>query len=280
MTPPGRMLATGVLPLLLALLLSRVATAPQDVPAFSTMPLVPTSCTQPPTFAPGYERRPGYVVPRAGGFWFDSDAWIEGAVCTPGTLKITAEPQLGGDEPPRLTVVLDQEFLAAPAFERSTTVSVRVERPGRLLLGFFNDYYLADVRVATLRDITFTGAGCSDLTDVDVPFESAGQWFPEARVATLVRAQPMTVVPCGPGRLTMTVQGREGNHAFPVLEVRQGATHLTTIRTSLQWQPVELNLTGAPATITVTNPYGKTLANRNLTVQRLEFVPDGRPAVP
>ena len=172
-----------------------------------------------------------------------------------------------------MTVVLDGAVIAAPAFNRERTVSVSIPKSGRLFLGYFNDYYLADVRVATLRDVDFIAPTCDGFESVVVPKETGGAWNEVAHVATLVQAVPMTLTPCAAGTLSMRAIGREGQSAFPELQFQQAGKALTTLTTSAEFQKVSLEVGAAPLTITLTNPYGETLADRNLNVRRLEFIP-------
>ena len=270
-----RGLALAALPLAASLALGLVALRPAPPPAFkaSTLPL---TCQHPPVFTPGYQRRPNYVVPQAEGFRFRSESWVEADVCSAGTLSVTAAGELGGDELPQLTVVLGTSVLATPRFDRQRRVSMAIPGPGRVILGYFNDYYLADVRVATLRDVALVSPTCKGFKSVNVPVESAGIWYPEAHVASLVHSPPMTLLPCAAGRLTLRALGREGNGAFPLLVFRQGGQVIKTQPTDLTWQELSLEVTAAPLTIAVGNPYGKTLADRNLNVSQISFTPDVR----
>ncbi|CAM3515789.1 hypothetical protein [Deinococcus frigens] len=274
MKPLLRALTLGMGPVVVAAGLGMVGRQNVQVRELSVPPMRAEACTQPPIFKPGYQRRDNYVIPQGTGFKFDSDAWIEADLCSPGTLKITADGDLAGDEDPQLTVVLDATVLASPRFNQERTASVNVPHAGRIYLGFFNDYYLADVRVATLRDIKLTAPDCNGFKSVNVPKESAGNWYPEASAATLVRDMPMTLIPCAAGKLTMRVQGREGNGAFPILTFKQGRKVVKVLQTTSNFQQVRLPLKADLATITVSNAYNETLANRNLNVRRLEFVPD------
>lgn len=269
-----RALALGSGPVIVTMGLGVLGDQNVQANELSMPPMRAGACTQPPIFKPGYQRRDNYVIPQGDGFKFDSDAWVEADLCSPGTLKITADGDLAGDEDPQLTVVLDATVLAAPRFNKERMVSITVPHAGRIYLGFFNDYYLADVRVATLRDIKFIAPECQGFNSINVPTESAGSWYPEARTAYLVRDPPMTLTPCAAGELTMQVQGREGNGAFPILTFKQDGQIIKTLQTTVEFQMVRLPLKADLATITVGNAYGVTLANRNLNVRRLEFVPN------
>lgn len=228
------------------------------------------ACSEPPTFKLGHNPGGVNASQQGAGFKLSSEAWVETNLCSAGTLNISASGELGGDELPQLTVYLNAELLAVLPFNQQQTIPVKVPRPGRIILGFFNDYYLADVRVASLDQIKLDTPGCKDF-DVEVPPESAGNWYPQPHIATLVRDPPMILKPCAAGELSMRLRGREGNGAFPNLVFRQGGRTIKTAKTGEDWQPVSLKITSAPLTVSVSNPYGKTLANRNLKVENLSF---------
>ena len=271
MTRVTRWLALSVLPLLTIAGLTTLSPgrAPEVQVASSAR------CSQPPVFTLGYQRGQDYVIPRGNGFLFRSDAWIEAQLCRGGTLSVTAQGELAGTELPQLTMVLNNEVIAAPRFDRERTVQVKVPAAGRLLLGYFNDYYEADVRVATLRGFKLRGADCQGFTSITVPREAGGTWSAQTLYATLVRAVPMTVVPCGHGTLSVILVGRPGNAAYPEVTVSQGDRTLAHVRTSAQPQPLSVDVQAEPLTITVTNPYFKTIGDRNLLVSGLTFSPDG-----
>ena len=265
-----RWLALGVLPFLTVAGLTTLSPgqAPEVQVASSAR------CSQPPVFTRGYQRGQDYVIPRGNGFLFRSDAWIETQLCHGGTLSITAQGELAGQELPQLTVVLNSEIIATPRFDRERTAQVRVPAAGRLILGYFNDYYEADVRVATLRGFKLKGTDCEGFTSITVPREAGGTWSAQTLYATLVRAVPMTVVPCGHGTLSVVLVGRPGNGAYPEVTVSQGGRTLARVRTAAHPQSLSVDVQAQPLTITVTNPYFKTIGDRNLLVSGLTFSPD------
>ena len=71
----------------------------------------------------------------------------------------------------------------------------------------------------------------------------------------------------------MRLLGRKGNGALPILKITQGSRELYRQPVATTWQPLSLNVQRRPLTLTLINPYWKTLADRNLNVRRLEFVP-------
>ncbi|WP_339093875.1 hypothetical protein WDJ50_07680 [Deinococcus sp. VB142] len=230
-------------------------------------------CKQPPQYRVGYTSDPAALIPQNQGFRFQGVAWLETDLCTPGTLTIRADGEEAGGAAPTLAVTLNSESLAnldIPAGEK--TYSVRIPEAGRLTLGYFNDYYLADVRVATLEKFKFLGTGCQAV-QVNVPEATGGDWNQEYKIANLVTSVPMTVTPCAAGELELQVVGREGNGAFPVLSFKQGDKVLQTLTTTQKRQRVKLTLSASPLTITLTNPYGRTVADRNLNLRNLEFTP-------
>lgn len=273
MKPLLRALALGVGPLAAAVSVGVLAQGQEARRFIPPVPLSAKFCTQPPVFKPGYQQGENFVVQQGRGFRFASTAWIQANLCTSGTLRITADGELGGSQPPQLTVFQNDAVVGVYGFKTKGTIEVKVTRSGSLSLGYFNDYYSSDARVATFREFKFTGSNCVNLKSVTVPKESGGQWDAETGAASLVFAVPMTLVPCGQGRLSMLVIGRDGKKVFPELTFEQNGEVIQTLTTSPDWQLVQLDLKAEPLIVTLKNPYFATLADRNLNVQRIEFVP-------
>ncbi|GGR36134.1 hypothetical protein GCM10008957_52370 [Deinococcus ruber] len=133
-----------------------------------------------------------------------------------------------------------------------------------------NDFYLADVRVALLNDVEFKGDQCSGF-QISVSEATGGQWYPEARLATLVTQVPIVFEPCGQGLLSLNLTGRKGKGAFPRIRFSQNSHIKKELDTSDQAINVQIPLENSPLTVTLINPYGKTLEDRNLYVSDLSW---------
>jgi len=203
-------------------------------------------------------------------------SWLETEVCTSGTLTLRAEGELAGDELPRLDVALDSVVLAREGFSGARTIRIRVPGPGRLTLGYFNDYYLSEARRASLEGLRFVGASCQAF-EVDLPRATGGYWSPHNKTASLVFGVPMVLTPCAPGELTFRATGQDARGQFPILEFRSQAKLLLTLQTRGTPQKVSLKVGASSISIRLTNPYTRELADRNLVVEHLSFEPDGRP---
>ena len=268
----GQWLALALPPLLLAGL---AASAAQRIYKTASLENVSTTtpCQSPPVYRVGYAREANGIVPTSEGFRFQGNAYLETQLCRAGQLSFTTTGEPADGEDPRLTIFLDGKLLEDMAVgKQRRQTQVDIPHGGRLLLAYFNDYYLADVRVATLEKVSFSGAGCVNFT-VDVPIETGGDWVEQSKTATLVAKVPMTLVPCQAGKLSFQVIGRKGDGAFPVLKVEQAGQVLAALTTSDTRQRVALNVQRAPVHITLTNPYGKTLADRNFSLEGLSFTP-------
>ena len=147
-----RALALGALPLAAVLGLGMLAIRPSSPNVLKAAPPPGKTCTQPPVFKPGYQRGENYVVPQGQGFQFGSEAWVEATVCSAGTLIVTAQGELGGDEKPRLTVVHDGTTLATPTFDQERTVKIDIPAAGRLCWASSTIFTDTDSRVIFLRD--------------------------------------------------------------------------------------------------------------------------------
>lgn len=227
-------------------------------------------CHAAPAFQVGYADELNSVVltgPRS--VTFESLSWVYTTLCQASTITLEGDGQGALGMAPELTVGLDGKTLTILPFKGRTSARVFVPGPGRLTLGFFNDYYRADIRIAFLERLRFSGVSCQGWRSVTVPPSSGGQWRPDIMKATLVYAVPITLVPCGPGTLNVQASGRQGGGAFPVLRVSQQGKTLKIMRTSAVPVPLSLPVSGDPVDIVVTNPFGRTLADRRIVVSKI-----------
>lgn len=260
-------------PLVVTALLGGLGTEARDVPSLTLAP-PEHRCTQPPSYRVGYKREDNGILPLGAGFSFQGVAWLETNLCSPGTLVLTADGEVAGGGAPVLQVALNSRTLLSEDFRERRTLRLRLPEAGRLTLSYLNDYYRSEARVATLENFRVQGAACRGVRAVDVPPATGGAWRPDLNLATLVSEVPMTLTPCGPGELTLRTVGRAGGGAFPRLTFTQEGRTLLEVETGPSRRSVRLAVTGAPVRITLTNPYFRQLADRNLNVRRLEFLPD------
>jgi len=231
-------------------------------------------CTEPPKFEIGYRLDENSIVVQNKTYRFQGTSWLQVDLCSARMLEITAHGEVAGGEAPKLVASLDSQVLDTQPFTQERTWKLNAPAAGRLILGYFNDYYLADVRVATLSHFEVKSSTCVGVPQMNVPPATGGKWYPAANVATLVHEPALTAVPCGPGQFTFTLIGREGNNAFPQLSIVQAGKVLAQPISRAQPQTISLKVGAAPVEITLINPYGKTMADRNLIVTRLVFSPN------
>lgn len=257
-----------------ALLAWQAATfSPSTPPLTRAVPAL--DCTQPPAFRVDYEREAGGVEPAEEGWRFNGEGWVRADACTPGTLTLRAQGIRGGDDLPRLRIGLNSEVVFDQPFDAARTVRVRIPQAGRITVGYFNDYYRAEARVAQLTRWQFAGRACTSFK-IDVPPETGGGWQPELNAASLVWNVPMTLTPCSAGQLSLRLSGRAGDGIFPLIVVKQQGAEIGRVRTSAAAQNVSFTVSAAPVSLNLANPYFKELADRNVMVPELTFTPDGR----
>lgn len=272
-----RALALGMGPLVVVAGLGVVGPSRSISQIAPPPPVSAASCTQPPVFQAGYQREDNGLVAAGQGYKFNGMSWIQANLCSAGTLKITASGEVAGDELPQLTVLQDDQTLSILDFDQQEKISeVKVPHPGNVYLAYFNDYYLSEARIATLQALNLTGADCSGFKSVDVPKATGGVWNAQASAVALVSSVPMTLIPCDTGQLSFQILGREAKKTFPELAFGQDGKTIKTVLAGGHSQLIRLAVSAAPITITLTNPYFVQLADRNLSVQQIEFIP-GQP---
>lgn len=253
-------------------IIALLAQRPLEAPALSSSAALP--CAQPPVFKVGYQRDVSGLLIQGHGYRFQGNSWLETIVCQAGTLKIQAEGEPADGQNPILTVNLNAETITRVAFPaQEQSINVRIPKSGRLILAYLNDFYLADVRTVSLEQFKLTAAGCHNFS-VNVPEATGGQWSSEYKAASLVSDVPMTLTPCAAGELRLVVTGRAGLNVFPQLDFKQGGQTLLQLNTTAMPQRIRLRVSAAPLRINLSNPYGRTVADRNLSVKSLIFIPD------
>ncbi|MEW6420696.1 MAG: hypothetical protein AB1511_03070 [Deinococcota bacterium] len=253
--------------------LARSGTAPPELKLQQTA----ATCQQPPAFRVAYQEGEGAVQLGGGGLTFRGVGVVEGVTCGPGVLEVTGRGDVADGAAPRLEVSLNGRVLGRFPFAGSRTLRVALPQGGQVSLGYFNDFYKADVRIAVLEEVALAAPQCEGRFEVEVGQNSAGSWFPQDAVAYLVSDPGSILTPCAAGVLSVAAWGKPGGGAYPTVEFVQRGRVLDVVQTSARRQKVEIEVSDAPLTIRIRDPYARLLGDRNLYVTGWRFRPDERP---
>ncbi|WP_133161851.1 hypothetical protein [Deinococcus koreensis] len=236
-----------------------------------------SECSKELDFEFGYQKEDSSVRRVGTGFYFSGNAWIETTLCKGGLLIFSAmgEPALG--EYPLLTIMLNDTIVFNKSISRTKNTRIHLLTGGKLIIGYFNDYYLADVRVAYLRGLKLTKSNCGNTFKAKVPIDNGGGWFPDSMTASLVRSSPLEIYPCGLGILNMSLDGIKGGGIYPTVNILQDNKILHTIITSQKPQKFSFKVNAGAVVARIANPYGITLQDRNLSISSIIFKPDPTP---
>lgn len=258
--------------LLLGVTCGAVAWAAHQTPGVSGLPFARTTCAPEPLWRMVFPTE-GTSVERVGDGW---NLWGQGAlgaaVCGGGILSITGSGEQA-EGAPELTVLLDGELIATETFAHSRTARVILPQGGTVQLAYLNDFYRSEVRLGILVDVRLNTPTCR-LLDVSVPAENGGGYSPVPRVATLVGAQPATVLPCQSGQLSFIFAGREARDEYPRLRVEQGGRVLTEVEATARDQRISVQVSAEPVRFRLLNPYAREVADRNLFLRSLRWEQD------
>ena len=242
---------------------------------------VPTSvCSGParsqPSFRVEYQHSDQSLLAAGQGFRFQGVAWLGAQLCSPGTLRLSADGEVADGEAPRLIVTLDNQVVRSEPVGRLRTLRVRVPSAGHLRLAYLNDFYRADVRIADFQKFSLEGTTCP-APGVKVTAPGPGAvWNADTGLATLTWAGPLKLRPCGEGVLHLQLRGRSAHGTFPALRVEQAGRPEQALIATDGWSRVSLPVGAGEISIQMTNPLNQTLADRNLNLRSIEFVPDQR----
>lgn len=237
----------------------------------TTLPLPAATCQRVPRFSLGYQREPNGVEPYSTGGWsFQGQSYMQTDVCGPGTLKIMAdgEPALG--VLPELQINLNSVPLKVLKVGRSQEFSVIIPEAGHLTLGYFNDYFKADVRVVIIRRIT--ALGCFTPPQLKLLGTSGGTVDTALSLATLYSTKIIRIEACPTGKVELRLNGRPGGGAFPLVRFKNGGKSVLQIQTKDMEQRVVSPVQGS-LDMELLNPYAKLVGDRNLNIRRIGFSP-------
>ncbi|WP_152550673.1 hypothetical protein [Deinococcus sp. RL] len=199
-------------------------------------------------------------------------SWIQTTVCAPGTLVITADGEEGAGESPQLDIALNGRVIASESFGRRRTAEIAVPGAGILTLTFVNDLFLADVRLATFAQPYLLGGSCNQIREVRVPPESAGGWDEFSRSGTVVRnSPPITMVPCGAGRLSIALKGQAAAGEYPQVVFRQGNQVVKRVFARKEFTRLNFPVDARPLALAIENPYAILKSDRNLNLRNITY---------
>ena len=218
----------------------------------------------------GYMREPNGVESFSDGGWsFQGQAYMQTDVCGPGLLKILADGESALNVFPELQIDLDSVPLATIKVGRTKQYTVTIPRAGHLTLGYFNDYYKADVRVAIIRRVTVSN--CSVPPKLVLLGTSGGTVDTTMSLATLYSSNRIRIIPCASGNIELRLSGRSGGAAFPIIRFLSTNKEVARFQTTELEQKITLAAIG-PLDVELLNPYAKLVGDRNLNLRKINFV--------
>lgn len=219
-------------------------------------------CSSPPIYKIGYSRESNGVTSVKNGFDFQGLAWIETQVCSAGILTVVGSGQTAKGIAPILRIDLNTQTLADESFTSEHTLHLWIPGPGRLKLGYYNDYYSAVVREARFSNIAVSG--CKSPPAVELSEGTQGQTILNSQV-------PFTILPCAAGKLSFDVVGFPAVGEFPKIMISQRKKILLRSESTSKTQSLQVDVEADPIAVTMTNFYGKVIDDRNLYIKRIQF---------
>lgn len=236
-----------------------------------TLVLPSEPCQRIPQFTLGYKRETNGIEPFSNGGWsFQGQSYMKTDVCSPGILKITAdgEPALGIF--PQLQVSLNSVPLKTVSVGKTQEFSIIIPQAGHVTVGYFNDYYRADVRIAFMRRISVSG--CPTTPRVTLRGTSGGTVDSALGAATLYSTNIIHIEPCSTGTIALRLSGRAGGGVFPLVRLMQAGKEVARVHTGADEQKVVAPNSG-PLDVELLNPYATAVDDRNVNVQMITFLP-------
>lgn len=229
-------------------------------------------CQRAPKFRLGYKRESNGVEPFSTGGWsFQGQAYMQTDICTPGTLRITADGEAAVGILPELQISLNSVPLKTLKVGRSQDFSVVIPEAGHLTLGYFNDYFKADVRIANFNRVV--AEGCSIPPRLELLGDSGGTVDNALGQATLYSNRMIRISACPTGTIGFRLTGQAGNGTFPTVSFSSGGKEIAVLQATMSEQRIFMPVKGS-IEVRLINPYAKLIGDRNLNIRKVEFVSD------
>ncbi|WP_146160706.1 carbohydrate-binding domain-containing protein [Deinococcus arcticus] len=157
------------------------------------------------------------------------------------------------------------------------TIQVPVPRAGALGLAYLNDYYRADVRSVEIQQVRSGALGCQRLTPTRLPTNPRNTYVPQSDLLVLLDPDPVPYNLCRAGTLRVRMKGTVAGGEAPAVRVVQGGRQLAMWRAAVTPTTYTVQAQGGEVTLSMTNPYAKQTADRNLRITGLRWQPQTSP---
>lgn len=253
-------------------LITMMALRPGPVPVPLTMlPVEDCEPETPTSLKKEYELDAGGVLLQGKQVIFRGISLVSMMVCDPGELVLDVEPKLAGREWPRLTLGLGDLDLGEWHVGKRQTIRVEVPASGKVTLGYFNDYYRSEARIAFYENFRFSGTTC-DTMEITAEPATGGAYDKAGNFATATSSVPIIIKPCDRGVLSFLVLGRSAHNAYPSIKLEQSGKSLSVLKTTGLRRAVQVEVEAQPLRLSVINPYFRELEDRSLTIHSVEFL--------
>ena len=143
-----------------------------------------------------------------------------------------------------------------------------IPEAGHLTLGYFNDYFKADVRIATLKRVV--ASGCSSPPKLELLGTSGGTVDSALSQATLYSNRIIRISACSTGRVGFRMTGQAGGGSLPIMSFLSTGKEIARIQTTPTEQKILMPVNGS-VEMKLLNPYAKLVGDRNLNIRKVQF---------
>lgn len=211
------------------------------------------------------------IIEKGSGFIMSGNGWIYKYLCGPGLIKINATGFSSDSIYPELSINLNGQKLTTFKINKTDNLRFKVHGEGLLTLGYDNDIFKVDLRMATFRNFRIAGV-CDSNYRIDTPKESASSWDKLNNSWIVLKSYPAVVLfPCGEGKMQVSAFGQSGKGVFPEIEIKQNKSTLGVYQLKEEETRIEINVDKSPIYIRLNNPFAELLENRDLIINNINF---------
>ena len=229
-------------------------------------------CQKSPVFYKGYMREQNGIESFSNYGWsFQGIAYVKLDTCSAGTLKIEADGESALNIKPELQIDLNSAPLVSIKIGTRSKYIITIPSAGHITLGYFNDYYKADIRVAVIRQIVATG--CLQPPKLELIGNEGGTVDNSLSLATLYSEKKIRISICPRGTIQLRLSGQAGGGIFPVVRFLGAGEEIVKFQTKKHDQKITFSTNGT-LDMELLNPYAKLIGDRNLNIRHISFTPN------
>ncbi|WP_144012030.1 hypothetical protein [Deinococcus sp. LM3] len=229
------------------------------------------TCSENGNFKIGGMLDDGGVILDDRGFLMNGNGWIYSYLCKPGFITMNVTGISSDGVSPEININLNGQKFRSFKIYGNKNIKFEVPSRGLLTLGYYNDIFKVDLRMATFRNFRIVRT-CSSDYKIETPLGSLANWDRVNDAWTVIKKSPAVILfPCGEGMMQLSAYGQSAANIFPKIELRQNDSLIGAFQLGEKETHIKISVDKSPIYISLVNPFARLLDNRDIRINSIYF---------